>query len=237
LTELTKLSEASNYIRISGDLKMASKEDIIARAKDAITDFDDELAAEVAEEALVAGIDPVELIEKGFTAGMQEVGEKFEQGTLFLPHVLAAAEAMNAGMEVIKPEMERRKSQTKSLGTVVIGTIEGDIHSIGKDIVASMLNIAGFKVVDLGRDVPIKTFVEKAKELKPQIVASSALMTTTMINQIQIEEQLKEAGIRGQIKTMVGGAPVTQDWADKIGADLYGESATDVVSKVRAALL
>lgn len=216
---------------------MASKEDIIARAKDAITDFDDELAAEVAEEALVAGIDPVELIEKGFTAGMQEVGEQFEQGTLFLPHVLAAAEAMNAGMEVIKPEMERRKSQTKSLGTVVIGTIEGDIHSIGKDIVASMLNIAGFKVVDLGRDVPIKTFVEKAKELKPQIVASSALMTTTMVNQIQIEEQLKEAGIRGQIKTMVGGAPVTQDWADKIGADLYGESATDVVSKVKAALL
>lgn len=216
---------------------MASKEDIIARAKDAITDFDDELAAEIAGEALVAGIDPVELIEKGFTAGMQEVGEQFEQGSLFLPHVLAAAEAMNAGMEVIKPEMEKRKSQTKSLGTVVIGTIEGDIHSIGKDIVASMLNIAGFKVVDLGRDVPIKTFVEKSKELKPQIVASSALMTTTMVNQIQIEEQLKEAGIRGQIKTMVGGAPVTQDWADKIGADLYGESATDVVSKVKAALL
>lgn len=216
---------------------MASKEEIIARAKDAITDFDDELAAEVAGEALAAGIDPVELIEKGFTAGMLEVGEQFEQGTLFLPHVLAAAEAMNAGIEVIKPEMERRKSQTKNLGIVVIGTIEGDIHSIGKDIVASMLNIAGFKVVDLGRDVPIKTFIEKVKELKPQIVASSALMTTTMINQIQIEEQLKEAGVRDQVKTMVGGAPCTQDWADKIGADLYGESATDVVSKVKAALL
>ena len=216
---------------------MASVEAIIAKAKNAITDFDEELAAEVAAEALAAGVDPVELIEKGFTAGMMEVGEQFEQGTLFLPHVLAAAEAMNAGIEVMKPEMEKRKSQTKNLGTVVIGTIEGDIHSIGKDIVASMLNIAGFKVVDLGRDVPIKTFVEKAKELKPQIVASSALMTTTMINQIQIEEQLKEAGIRGQIKTMVGGAPVTQDWADKIGADLYGESATDVVSKVKAALL
>ncbi|MGD9777898.1 MAG: B12-binding domain-containing protein, partial [Methanosarcina sp.] len=106
---------------------MANKEEIIAKAKDAITDFDDELAAEVAAEALAAGIDPVELIEKGFTAGMQEVGEQFEQGTLFLPHVLAAAEAMNAGIEVIKPEMEKRKSQTKSLGTIVIGTIEGDI--------------------------------------------------------------------------------------------------------------
>ncbi|MDD3246919.1 MAG: B12-binding domain-containing protein [Methanosarcina sp.] len=216
---------------------MASVEAIIAKAKNAITDFDDELAAEVAAEALAAGVDPVEIIEKGFTAGMMEVGEQFEQGTLFLPHVLAAAEAMKAGIEVMKPEMERRKSQTKNLGTVVIGTIEGDIHSIGKDIVASMLNIAGFNVVDLGRDVPVSSFIEKVKELKPQIVASSALMTTTMINQIQIEEQLKEAGVRDQVKTMVGGAPCTQDWADKIGADIYGESATDVVSKVKAALL
>jgi len=216
---------------------MASVEAIIAKAKNAITDFDDELAAEVAAEALAAGVDHVEIIEKGFTAGMMEVGEQFEQGTLFLPHVLAAAEAMKAGIEVMKPEMERRKSQTKNLGTVVIGTIEGDIHSIGKDIVASMLNIAGFNVVDLGRDVPVSAFIEKVKELKPQIVASSALMTTTMINQIQIEEQLKEAGVRDQVKTMVGGAPCTQDWADKIGEDIYGESATDVVSKVKAALL
>jgi trimethylamine corrinoid protein len=216
---------------------MASKEAIIAKAKEAITEFDDEIAAEVAAEALAAGIDPVELIEKGFTAGMQEVGEQFDKGILFLPHVLAAAEAMNAGIEVIKPEMEKRKSQTKNLGTIVIGTIEGDIHSIGKDIVASMLNIAGFKVVDLGRDVPISAFVEKAKELKPQIIASSALMTTTMVNQIQIEEKLKEAGIRDSVKTMVGGAPVTQDWADKIGADIYGESANDVVNKVKATLL
>lgn len=216
---------------------MASKEEIIARAKEAITEFDDEIAAEVAEEALAAGIDPVELIEKGFTAGMQEVGQQFEQGKLFLPHVLAAAEAMNAGIEVIKPEMEKRKSQTKNLGTVVIGTIEGDIHSIGKDIVASMLNISGFKVVDLGRDVPIKKYVEAVKEYKPQVVASSALMTTTMVYQIQIEEQLKEAGVRDSVKTMVGGAPVTQDWADKIGADIYGESANDAVSKVKAALL
>ena len=216
---------------------MASKEEIIARAKEAITEFDDEIAAEVAEEALAAGIDPVELIEKGFTAGMQEVGQQFEQGKLFLPHVLAAAEAMNAGIEVIKPEMERRKSQTKNLGTVVIGTIEGDIHSIGKDIVASMLNISGFKVVDLGRDVPIKKYVEAVKEYKPQVIASSALMTTTMVYQIQIEEQLKEAGVRDSVKTMVGGAPVTQDWADKIGADIYAESANDAVSKVKAALL
>ena len=213
---------------------MASKEEIIAKAKEAITEFDEEMAAEVAEEALAAGIDPVELIEKGYTAGMEEVGEQFEQGSLFLPHVIAAAEAMKAGINIITPE--KRKSETKNLGTVVIGTIEGDIHSIGKDIVASMLNIAGFKVVDLGRDVPIKNYVDAVKEHNPVVVASSALMTTTMVNQIQIEEQLKEAGIRDQVKTMVGGAPVTQDWADKIGADIYGESANDAVAKVKAAL-
>lgn len=215
---------------------MASNEEIIAKAKEAITEFDEEMAEEAAQEALDAGMDPVELIEKGFTAGMQEVGDQFEQGALFLPHVLAAAEAMAKGMDVIKPEMEKRKSETKSRGTVVIGTIEGDIHSIGKDIVASMLNIAGFKVVDLGRDVAVSAFVEKAKELKPNVVASSALMTTTMVTQIQIEEQLKEAGIRDQVKTMVGGAPVTQDWADQIGADLYGENATDAVNKIKALL-
>ena len=215
---------------------MASKEEIIAKAKEAITEFDEDLAAEVAAEALAAGVDPVELIEKGYTAGMEEAGEKFGQGELFLPHILAAAEAMNAGIKVITPEMEKRQAQTRSLGTVVLGTIEGDIHSIGKDILASMLNIAGFKVVDLGRDVPIKNYVDAVKEFKPQVVASSALMTTTMVNQIQLEEQLKEAGLRDQVKTMVGGAPVTQDWADKIGADIYGESANDAVAKVKAAL-
>jgi trimethylamine corrinoid protein len=215
---------------------MASKEEIIAKAKEAITEYDEEMAEEAANEALKEGIDPVEIIEHGFTAGMQEVGEQFEQGAVFLPHVLAAAEAMKAGIEVMKPEMERRKSKTEKKGTIVIGTIEGDIHSIGKDIVASMLNIAGFEVIDLGRDVPIKSFIEKAKELKPEFVASSALMTTTMVNQIQIEEQLKEAGIRDQVRTMVGGAPVTQDWADKIGANIYGENATDAVNKIKAAL-
>ncbi|MDD2439526.1 MAG: B12-binding domain-containing protein [Methanosarcinaceae archaeon] len=216
---------------------MASKEEIIAKAQESITEFDADMAGEAAKEALAADIDPVELIEKGFTAGMQIVGEKFEQGSLFLPHVLAAAEAMNSGINVIKPEMEKRKSKTESKGIVMIGTIEGDIHSIGKDIVSSMLSIGGFDVIDLGRDVAVSTFVEKVKEMKPDVVASSALMTTTMVTQIQLEEQLKEAGIRDQVKTMIGGAPCTQDWADQIGADIYGESATDAVNKVKEVLL
>ncbi|MDL2260722.1 B12-binding domain-containing protein [Methanimicrococcus sp. OttesenSCG-928-J09] len=214
---------------------MASKDEVMAMAREAILEFDGEMAEEAAQEGLKAGINPVEIIE-AYTSAMGDVGVDFEAGKLFLPHVLAASEAMNAGIKVLKPEMEKTKAQTESKGKVVIGTIEGDIHSIGKDIVVSMLGIAGFDVIDLGRDVPIKTFVEAVKEHKPVIVGSSALMTTTMVNQIQIEEQLKEAGVRDSVKTMVGGAPCTQDWADKIGADIYGESATDSVSKVKAAV-
>jgi trimethylamine corrinoid protein len=210
-----------------------SKDKIIAMAKEAILEFDGEMAEEAAQEGLKAGVDPVVIIE-AFTAAMGEVGVDFEAGKLFLPHVLAASEAMNAGIKILKPEMEKNKSKVESKGTVVIGTIEGDIHSIGKDIVASMLGIAGYDVIDLGRDVPIQTFIEAVKENKPVVVGSSALMTTTMVNQIQIEEQLKEAGLRDSVKTMVGGAPCTQGWADKIGADLYGESATDAVTKVKA---
>lgn len=213
---------------------MVTKTDIIAKAKEAILDFDDEAAGEVAKEALAAGVNPAELIEEGFTAAMLEVGEKFGAGELFLPHVIAAADAMQAAINILTPELERTSTQTKSKATVVIGTIEGDIHTIGKDIVATMLKIAGYKVVDLGRDVPVKTYVEKAKEVKADVVASSALMTTTMVNQIQIEEQLKESGVRTDLKTMIGGAPVTQAWADKIGADIYAENAEDVVAKLNA---
>ena len=212
---------------------MATKEEIIAKAKEAILDFDDDAAAEAAQEGLDANVDPVDLIQDGFTAAMNEVGDQFEAGTLFLPHVIAASEAMSAGVAVLTPVLEKLGSETESKGTVVIGTIEGDIHSIGKDIVATMLKIAGFKVVDLGRDVAITKYVETVKETDADVVASSALMTTTMVSQIQIEEQLKEAGLRESVKTMVGGAPVTQDWADKIGADIYGENATDAVAKIK----
>ena len=213
---------------------MVTKEEIIAKSKKAIMEFDYEMAEEVAEEALAEGINPAELIEEGFTVAMTEVGAKFGAGELFLPHVIAAADAMQAAIDILTPELEKMSAETKSIGTVVIGTIEGDIHTIGKDIVATMLKISGFKVIDLGRDVPIKAYVEKVKETKANVVASSALMTTTMVSQIQIEKQLAEAGVRNDVKTMVSGAPVTQEWANKIGADIYAENAADVVSKLTA---
>ena len=213
---------------------MVTQDELNARAKAAVMDFDDEAVEEICEEAIDAGVDIVSLIQDGLTAGMNEIGDQFEQGTLFLPHVIAASEAMSAGVAVLTPVLEKQGGKTESKGKIAIGTIEGDIHTIGKDIVATMLKIAGFQVIDLGRDVAIADYVAAVKEHQPLVVGSSALMTTTMVLQMQVEEQLKEAGVRDTVKTMVGGAPVTQDWADKIGADLYAENATDAVVKCKA---
>ncbi|AKB85912.1 B12-binding domain-containing protein [Methanococcoides methylutens] len=213
---------------------MVSQDEINAKAKAAVMDFDDEAVEEVCEEAIDAGVDVVSLIQDGLTAGMNEIGDQFEQGTLFLPHVIAASEAMSAGVAVLTPVLEKQGAGVESKGKIAIGTIEGDIHTIGKDIVATMLKIAGFQVIDLGRDVPIADYVAAVKEHQPLAIGSSALMTTTMVLQMQVEEQLKEAGLRDSVKTMVGGAPVTQDWADKIGADIYAENATDAVVKCKA---
>ncbi|WP_342306203.1 B12-binding domain-containing protein [Methanolobus sp. ZRKC5] len=215
---------------------MLKKQEIIAKAKKAVMEFDDKAAKKIATEALDAGMDPSELIEEGFTAAMTAVGEQFAAGKVFLPHVSAAVDAMQAAIDILLPELDRTGSKPKSKGTVVIGTIEGDIHSIGKDIVVTALKIAGYNVVDLGRDVPIENYVIKAKEVKADVVASSALMTITMINQRRIEEELNEAGFRRNVKTMVGGAPVTKEWAYNIGADIYAENAGDAVDKITASL-
>lgn len=213
---------------------MASKDEIIEKAKNSILNYDVNEAENAAKEAIGEKVSPLDVIEKGFTEAMNIIGEQFENGEVFLPHVLAAAEAMNAGIAVLKPEMDRLSAKVESKGKVLIGTIEGDIHSIGKDIVVSMLGIAGFEVIDLGKDVAITKFVDEAKVHKADVVASSALMTTTMICQITLEEQLKEAGMRDNVKTMVGGAPCTQAWADQIGADIYAENANDAVAKLKA---
>ncbi|TQD25077.1 corrinoid protein [Methanolobus vulcani] len=214
---------------------MVTQDEINSKAKDAVMDFDDELVEEICEEAIDAGLDAVSLIQDGLTAGMIEIGNQFNEGKLHLPHVIAAAEAMSAGVAILTPVLEEQGGTTESKGKVAIGTIEGDIHTIGKDIVATMLKVDGFEVIDLGQDVAITTFVEAVKKHKPLIVGSSALMTTTMTSQAQVEEQLKEAGLRDSVLTMIGGAPVTQEWANKIGADIYAENATDAVAKCRAA--
>ncbi len=209
-----------------------SKEDLIKQAEKAVLDGDEDAAVEVANRVIEEGINPVEMINEGFTPGMIEVGNLFSKEDLSLPEVLLAAEAMQKAIDIMEPHIPKEQT-AKKLGTIVIGTVEGDIHDIGKNIVAAMFRVYGFEVEDLGRDVPIKSFVEKAKELNPDIVASSALMTTTMQGQKLLEEGLREAGIRENVKTMVGGAAVSQEWADKIGADGYAEDVNEGVIKAK----
>ena len=205
-------------------------------AKNAVMTYNNKKAVEVAKKAVAENADIVELIEKGFSAGMTEVGALFEAKKVYLPHVMAAAAAMNAAMDVLNPELEKRGAEVSAgLGTVVICPIVGDIHSIGKDIVAIMLKVAGFKVENIGRDVPLDQIVDACKKYKPVAVGTSALMTSTMVHQKTFEEKLKAAGIRDSLLTNVGGAPVTQQWADEIGADLYTENASDAAAKFTAA--
>ncbi|NIQ39693.1 MAG: dimethylamine corrinoid protein 3 [Proteobacteria bacterium] len=212
-----------------------SKEELVKQAIQAVLDGDEDAAVDVANKVIAEGINPVEIINEGFTPGMSKVGDGFANEEIPLPGVLVAAEAMTKAIEIMEPHIPKESVAAK-LGTVVIGTIEGDIHDIGKRIVATMLRVYGFEVEDLGRDVPIDMFVEKAKELKADIVGSSSLMTTTMGGQRLLEEALRKAGIRDKLKTMVGGAATTQEWANKIGADCYAEDANDTVRKAKELL-
>jgi trimethylamine corrinoid protein len=198
----------------------------------AVLDGDEDVAAEVAAKVIAEGIDPVEIINEALTPAMTQVGEMFAKEQISLPFVLVAAEAMTKAIEIMEPHISK-EGAAKKLGTVVIGTIEGDIHDIGKRIVATMMGVYGFEVVDLGRDVPPKDFVEKAKEVNADIIGTSTLMTTTMVGQKHLEELLRAEGLKGKIKTMVGGAPVNQEWADKIGADAYAEDSKGAVLKAK----
>ena len=209
-----------------------SKEDLIKQAKEAVVSGDEDMAVDVANKVIAEGINPVDIINEGFTPGMTEVGDGFAKEEIPLPGVLVAAEAMTKAMEIMEPHIPKEEV-AESRGTVVIGTVEGDVHDIGKRIVATMLRVSGFDVHDIGRDVPIGSFVEKAKEVNADIVGSSALMTFTMFGQEAIEAALKEAGIRDQVKTMIGGAATSQGWADKIGADASGEDVNDTVEKAK----
>lgn len=209
-----------------------SKEDLLKQAKQAIMEGDEEAAETMANKVIAEGINPVEIINEGLSPAMTEVGDGFANEEIPLPGVLVAAEAMTKAISIMEPHIPKEEVQ-ESTGTVVIGTIEGDIHDIGKRIVATMLRVYGFEVHDLGRDVPIDVFVDKAKELKPDILGSSSLMTTTMGGQKILEEKLRADGIRDNFKTMIGGAATTQDWADKIGCDCYAEDANDTVLKAK----
>ncbi|MCK8825381.1 corrinoid protein [Fuchsiella alkaliacetigena] len=191
-----------------------------------------EQVADLTQEAVDAGEEPSKIIKEGLIAGMDIVGTRFKANEMFVPEVLIAAKTMHAGMEVVKPLLT--EGESSSTGTVLIGTVEGDLHDIGKNLVIMMLEGAGFEVIDVGIDVPAKEFIEAIKEHKPDILGLSALLTTTMPAMEEAVAAVEEAGLKDQVKIMVGGAPVSKEFAEEIGADGYapdGSTAADLAKE------
>ena len=184
---------------------------------------------ELTKQALAYCLEPLNIIDDGLTAGMNIVGDKFQTGEYYLPHLIIAASGMQEAMEILEPELRSRQQEAESAGVVVIGSVAGDIHEIGKSLVGTMMSANGFQVHDLGVDVANEAFIEKVKETGAHILGLSALLTTTMTVQRQIIKELEEAGIRDQVKVMIGGAPISQEWAETIGADGYAEDAVGAV--------
>jgi corrinoid protein of di/trimethylamine methyltransferase len=201
-----------------------------------IIDGDVEEAEKLARQAIELGIDPLDAINKGFVVGIGDVGDRFSCGEVYLPDLVMAGEAMKMAVSVLEPEMSNLGMERKMLGTIVLGTIEGDIHDIGKTLVGTMLSASGFKVFDLGADVPVMTLVERARAENADIIGVSALLTTTMVKQRDVIEALEDIGMRSKIKVMVGGAPVTRDWCEGIGADGYSEDAVGSVAVAKQLL-
>ena len=206
-----------------------SKEELFQEAELAILNHDRDRAEDIARRGLKEGLDPIEFITQGFRNGITRIGDLFGRGEIFMPQLIAAAEAMRVANNILTESLP--ESAQEKRGKVVIGTVQGDIHDIGKFLVISLLQVNGFEIYDLGHDVEIQKFIDKALEVEADIIGTSALLTTTMTGQKALEEQLRKDGLKDRFKTMVGGAPITQRWADRIGADAFGEDANDAVEK------
>ena len=204
------------------------QEELLKAITQGVTDGDYDLVLELTQKAVNEGIEPLKIINEGLTKGIERVGELFGLGEYYLPDLLLGAKAMEAGVKVLEPLLTGQ--QRDFCGKVLMGTVQGDLHEIGKNIVGMMLKTAGFEVIDLGVDVPAAKFIEKIKECKPNVVGISALLTTTINRQKEIIELLREEGLREGIKVMIGGAPINAAWAEKIGADGYAEDALGAVT-------
>ena len=203
------------------------KQDVLDRLRAAVVAGDETKVKEIVQEAIRENVDPLEAIEKSLIPGIREVGEKFERMELFLTNMMLSADAMKAGMSLLLPRVPKDKIPKR--GTVVAGTVKGDIHEIGKNVLAALLTANGFDVHDIGSDVQASAFVRKAEEVNADIIAASALMTTTLPGQKDIVDYLKSMGKREKYVVIVGGGPTTAEWAEDIGADGYAETAVDGV--------
>jgi len=207
-----------------------NREEILERIRRLMVEIRIDEVKEAVDEALRMGIKPLDIIDNALTPAIREIGDLFEKGEYFLPELIISADLFKEIMdEKLKPLLTAEGSAREVLGRVVIGTVKGDLHDIGKNIVATMLEIAGFEVYDLGVDVAPEEFVRKAKEVNADIVAMSALLTTTMMEMKNVIELLKREGLRDKVKVIVGGAPVTEEFARQIGADAYAEDAVKAV--------
>ncbi|MBN2552349.1 MAG: corrinoid protein [Spirochaetales bacterium] len=203
-------------------------EEILTELNKEVQAGEAEKVKQLIRKALDKGISAIDVLEKGLRAAMEEVGQKFEALEIFLPEMMSAADAMKEGVELLQPHLASG-SDGGQRGSILLGTVEGDIHDIGKNIVKIMLEGVGFKVTDLGFNVPTLSFVERVKEIKPDVVGMSALMTSTMVHMPRLVQFLEDRGLREGVKVMVGGAPVLPDWAEKIGADGYGDNAAEAI--------
>ncbi len=207
-------------------------EGVLERIKEALVDLDEEALLNAVEEALRAGVPAERIVFEAMSRGMEEVGKLFETGEYFLAEMIIAADIFRKAMERLQPLLEEAASSAaRARGRVVIGTVEGDVHDIGKSLVASMLRAAGFEVIDLGVDVPAEQFAEAVEKYRPDIVAMSALLTTTMKNMERVVRTLEERGLRSRVKIVIGGAPTTPEFAERIGADAWARNAVEAVKK------
>ena len=211
-----------------------NKAELLKGMQEAIVAGDRDAAASLAAEAVRAGLDAAEVVETGYVPGIQRVGALWEQGEYFLPELICSAEAMKSAMAVLEPELRRGRTGPRPGGRIVIGTVEGDIHDIGKNLVASMLQAAGYEVRDLGADVKLERFIEEAEAMGARTICLSALLTTTMSNQKRFIELLRDKGLREKYRVLVGGAPASRKWAVEIGADGYAENAVAAVKLVKS---
>ena len=209
-------------------------DELFAAMRQAVIDGDPDEVRVLAQRALALGIDPLEAINRGFVPGVTHVGEQFGLGEMFLPDLVLGGEAMKAAVAVLEPELARRGAQRESLGTVVLGTVRGDIHEIGKTLVQTMLSASGFQVHDLGVDVPVERFIAAVREHKPHVLGMSALLTTTMPYMKVVIDTMKEKGMRDDYVVLVGGAPLNEEFAKAIGADAYCRDAAVAVETAKS---
>jgi corrinoid protein of di/trimethylamine methyltransferase len=224
---LTEVLRTEEHCMLAWMMRL-QREAIYEDLLNAVLSFDSQKVTDATRKALDAGEDPVDIIERGLTKALRIVGKKYEDGEFFIMHLVAAAEPVQRVIkDILQPELLKRKTQRKTLGKIVLGTVAGDIHDIGKNIVGAMLFAAGFEIYDLGKDVATEQFVNKAKEENANIVGASALLSTSLPMQKDLVKGVVAAGFRDKVKFMFGGAPVTQEWTKEIGGDGYAEDAVE----------